>query len=77
MFGRKVQEWVGKRVTLFAGMWDGEECIRVWGSPDIQADLEVTVALPRKRPFQMTMHKMVKQSAGQQPATPSTAEAAA
>ncbi len=60
MFGRKVQEWVGKRVTLFAGMWDGEECVRVWGSPDIAADMEVKVALPRKRPFAMTMHKVTK-----------------
>jgi hypothetical protein len=56
MFGRKVQDWVGRRVTLFAGTWDGEECIRVWGSPDIAADREVTVQLPRKRPFKMTMH---------------------
>lgn len=58
MFGRKVQEWVGKRVTLFAAMWDGEECIRVWGSPDIPEDREVTISLPRKRPFAMTMHRV-------------------
>lgn len=58
MFGRKVQDWVGKRVTLYAGTWDGEECIRVWGSPDIDADREVTVQLPRKRPFKMMMHKV-------------------
>jgi len=56
MFGRKVQDWVGKRVTLFAGTWNGEEAVRVWGSPDIQADSEVTIALPRKRPFNMVMH---------------------
>lgn len=62
MFGRKVQEWVGKRVTLFAGVWDGEECIRVWGSPDLEADKEVTVQLPRKRPFKMTMHRVEKQT---------------
>lgn len=58
LFGRKVQEWVGKRVTLFAGTWDGEECIRVWGSPDLAEDKEVTVQLPRKRPFKMTMHRV-------------------
>lgn len=58
MFGRHVQEWVGKRVTLYAALWDGEECIRVWGSPDIDDDREVTVALPRKRPFKMTMHRV-------------------
>lgn len=58
MFGRKVQEWVGKRVTLFAAMWDGEECIRIWGSPEIPQDRDVTVSLPRKRPFSMIMHKV-------------------
>lgn len=58
MFGRHVQEWVGKRVTLFAGTWDGDECIRVWGSPDIASDREVAVQLPRKRPFKMMMHRV-------------------
>lgn len=57
MFGRQVQEWVGKRVTLFPSQWNGELCIRVYGSPDIPADKEVTIALPRKRPFNMTMHR--------------------
>jgi|SRR5690606_2827431 len=56
MFGRKVQEWVGRRVTLFASTWDGEQCIRVWGSPELENDMPVTIALPRKRPFEMTMH---------------------
>jgi hypothetical protein len=57
MFGRKVQEWVGRHVTLFASQWDGEECIRVWGSPELDADKEIVISLPRKRPFKMTMHK--------------------
>lgn len=56
MFGREVQKWVGKRVTLFGSTWDGELCIRVYGSPELTADMTVTVALPRKRPFDMTMH---------------------
>lgn len=58
MFGRKVQDWVGKSVALYAGEWNGEECIRVWGSRDIAADMEVSVELPRKRPIKMTMHKV-------------------
>jgi hypothetical protein len=58
MFGKKVQEWVGKRVTLFPSQWDGEDCIRVYGSPELEADREVVIALPRKRPFKMTMHKV-------------------
>lgn len=58
MFGRKVQDWIGKRVTLFAGIWNGEECIRVWGSPDIGADQVAEVSLPRKKPFKMTLRKV-------------------
>lgn len=57
MFGRNLPDWVGKKVQLFAGQWDGDDCIRVWGSPDIKDDFEVDVALPRKRPFKMTMHR--------------------
>jgi hypothetical protein len=58
MFGREVQKWVGKRVTLFPGNWDGEPAIRVYGSPDIEADMKVTVALPRKKPVEMVMRKV-------------------
>jgi len=56
MFGKKVQEWVGKRVTLFPTVWNGEDAIRIYGSPEIEADKEITISLPRKRPFAMTMH---------------------
>lgn len=67
LFGRKVQDWVGHRVTLYAGQWTGpsgepEECIRVWGSPELQADKSITIALPRKRPFQMVMHAVVRRN---------------
>lgn len=58
MFGKKVQGWVGKRVTLMPSMWNGEDCIRIYGSPDLPDDKEITVSLPRKRPMPMTMHKV-------------------
>ncbi len=73
MFGRKLSEWVGKKVTLFPSQWNGEDCIRVWGSPDIDKDAEITVELPRKKPLKMTMHKVVKGAA----AAPADAAAAA
>jgi hypothetical protein len=73
MFGKKVQEWIGKRVTLFPTTYNDDDCIRVWGSPDIEADKPVTIALPRKRPFQMTMHRTVPQSAGGNGASTNTA----
>lgn len=58
MFGRVPWQWEGKRVALFQTEWGGEPAIRVWGSPDIEADIEVEIALPRRRPFKMTMHAM-------------------
>jgi hypothetical protein len=38
-------------------VWNGEPAIRIWGSPDIERDLDVTVTLPRRKPFRKTMHK--------------------
>src|SRR5882724_2175121 len=58
MFGPQLTAWVGKRVTLFEDVWNGEPCTRIWGSPDITEDLEVTVALPRRRPFKKIMQKI-------------------
>lgn len=58
MFGKELKDWIGKRVTLFAGQWNGEECVRVWGSPDIDKEIKVEVELPRRKPFPMVMHKM-------------------
>lgn len=59
MFGKTLTNWVGKRVTLFEDTWNGEPCIRIWGSPDIERDFDVEVALPRRRPFKKTMHRVV------------------
>jgi hypothetical protein len=56
MFGSSLAGWIGKRVTLFPSEWNGEPCIRVWGSPDIERDMDVVVRLPRRKPFTMTMH---------------------
>lgn len=58
MFGRTLKDWYGKRIALFVGEWAGEPALRLWGSPDIDADIEVEIKLPRKRPFKMTMHAM-------------------
>jgi hypothetical protein len=57
MFGTELSGWVGKRVTIFPDVWNGEPAIRIWGSPDIKRDLDVTVTLPRRKPFRKTMHK--------------------
>lgn len=60
MFGRAVQSWVGRRIVLFPTTTKlggkTEACIRIWGSPDISSDMQVEIALPRRRPMSMTMH---------------------
>jgi hypothetical protein len=58
MFGKDLSAWVGKRITIFEDVWNGEPCIRVWGSPDIAEDIEVTITLPRRRPFKKTLRKV-------------------
>jgi len=58
MFGKELANWLGKRITIFEDTWNGEPCIRVWGSPDIEADTELEIALPRRRPFKKTLHKV-------------------
>jgi hypothetical protein len=58
MFGKELANWINKRITIFEDIWNSEPATRVWGSPDIPADLEVTIALPRRRPFQKTMRKV-------------------
>lgn len=67
MFGKKVQEWVGRQVTLFPtevkAFGNIEDAIRVYGSPEIPRDLEVSVQLPRKKPLKMTMYRTAKSGA--------------
>lgn len=63
MFGKKLPAWIGKRVNLYAGEWNGEEAIRVWGSPDIEKDADIEVVLPRKKPIRMVMHKTTARDA--------------
>ena len=58
MFGNNLGDWVGKRVTLFPSTWNGEPAIRVWGSPDIEKDITISIVLPRKKPIPMTMHRV-------------------
>lgn len=71
MFGREVQTWVGKRVTLFPIQYEGDLAIRVYGSPDIQKDMTITVDLARKKPFQMVLKRVNGKAAVKAPvATP-------
>lgn len=59
MFGDRTGAWTGKRVTLFSTPVNvgpkKELGIRVKGSPDIEAPIQVVVKLPRRKPITMTM----------------------
>lgn len=63
MFGRDTDNWLGKRVTLFPAPFADNlglgvtVAIRVRGSPDIPANKQIEVRLPRKRPVKVTMLK--------------------
>lgn len=60
MFGNKLTDWVGRKITFFPTTTmfgeDVVECIRVWGSPDIAEDKPLKVPQGRKKPIAMTMH---------------------
>jgi hypothetical protein len=77
MFGRKLSEWLNKRITIYQSQTrfgsDTVDCIRIWGSPDIECDMKVTINLPRKKPFEMTMHRVSinQRSAAEAPPEPS------
>jgi hypothetical protein len=76
IFGGDPHSWVGHRITLFPqrGTWFGEkgEAIRVWGSPDIEEDLPITLKfLRKKKDRNMVMHKVeTKNGAEPKPETP-------
>jgi hypothetical protein len=60
MWGRKVQEWIGHRVTLYPGTWQGKPAIRVWGSPELSEDRPLTIELPKRKPMQVVLHAVRK-----------------
>lgn len=75
MFGPSVSAWKGKRIFLWPtatvmAMHRGEECIRIWGSPDLAKDQQVSIQLPRRKAFSMTMHREIPASAPAAPAPP-------
>ena len=63
MFGANVRDWISRRVTFYptADLWPmrrGEECIRVWGSPDIDADMSVELSMPRRKAKTVVLHRV-------------------
>ena len=74
MFGNNPHAWVGKRVTLFPSTTkfgrETVDCIRIWGSPDIEADMPITVPQGRKKPLEMVMHRVVATNGTVKPVAP-------
>jgi hypothetical protein len=63
LFGRVLETWIGRKVTLFRGTVEsgsrkGDPAVRVWGSPELERDRVVEITLPKKRPFKMTLHRV-------------------
>lgn len=56
LFGRELSKWLGRKVTFFASEWNGEPCIRCWGSPELDADKRIEVRLPKRKPISMVLH---------------------
>jgi hypothetical protein len=75
MFGRDTGEWVGKRLTLYAAMWNGDPCIRVRGSPDLKENKTFELKLPRKRPQSVTLLATGKANGKAAPPPPPVEEA--
>jgi hypothetical protein len=56
LFGRELAKWIGRKVTLYAGEYNGDPCIRVWGSPELKADKTITIKLPKKAAKSHVLH---------------------
>ena len=60
MFGKRLADWVDKKVVFFPTttkmMGKMVDCIRVWGSPHIDCDMPLLIPQGLKKPLKMTMH---------------------
>ncbi len=59
LFGKKVQTWVGKRVTIAPEMTkfgkDDVEAIRVVGSPNLTHSIDIEIKMPKRKPQKRTL----------------------
>jgi hypothetical protein len=66
MWGRKVSNWIGKRVTFYPATVEAfgapTLAIRVRGSPDLERDMVITCRAGRSGDVQVTMKKTVVRS---------------
>ncbi len=66
--GTNPNEWIGRMITIFPTTTKfGKatvDCIRVWGSPHLKTDMQITVPAGRKKPVEMTMHAVKEGECG-------------
>lgn len=71
MFGKKVQAWVGKRVTFVPEIdkfgKDDVDAIRIKGSPDINNPIEIEIKMPKRKPKKRTLVPTGKRDQGVAP----------
>lgn len=81
MFGSDPHGWLGKRITIYPTTTKfGREtldCIRIWGSPDIGEDMEITVPQGRKKAWETVMHKTEAKATAGAPSTSTPEQAPA
>jgi hypothetical protein len=51
MWGSESDAWIGRRVTLYPALYEGKPAIRVRGSPDLEAPIDLELRLPKRAPF--------------------------
>lgn len=74
MFGNKVKDWIGKRVTFCvekdrdpANPKTKVDAIRVFGSPDIETDTSATIKLPKRKPYERPLKRTEAATKQRQP----------
>lgn len=71
MFGPKIKEWIGKKITLVPEMAkfgsENVSAIRISGSPDIKSIIEVEVRMPKRKPQIRKLVPTVKSVSGTAP----------
>jgi hypothetical protein len=79
MFGGDPHAWVGHKITIYPTKTkfgkEDVDCIRIWGSPDLTEDMEITVPQGRKKRWEAVMHAVkVASTNGHTPAPPTAAD---
>lgn len=72
MFGSQLSNWLGRRITFYSTdqimpmpnkTGADRFCIRVFGSPDIEEDMAVTFAPPKRKAMQLRLKAMKDETA--------------